>query len=130
MEFYQFEKQKEYNDVEVENDIKEKKRKTSEYYDLGKETEEEEKDTELTLFEKISVLDIVSLNSDKQIKNIVNLTVRERAKEKEKEKDKKKSKKLSINMFDMILDFSSVNDSKLFVNSFKTIINNYKAKQK
>ena len=130
MEFYQFEKQKEYNDVEVENDIKEKKRKTSEYYDLGKETEEEEKDTELTLFEKISVLDIVSLNSDKQFKNIVNLTIRERAKEKEKEKDKKKSKKLSINMFDMILDFSSVNDSKLFVNSFKTIINNYKAKQK
>ena len=130
LEFYQFEKQKEYNDLEVGNDIKEKKRKTSEYYDLGKETEEEEKDTELILFEKISALDIVSLNSDKQFKNIVNLTVRERAKEKEKEKDKKKLKRPSINMFDMILDFSSINDSKLFVNSFKTIINNYKAKQK
>ena len=128
LEFYQFEKQREYNDIEVGNDIKEKKRKTSEYYDLGKETEEEEKDTELVLFEKISALDVVSLNSDKQFKNIVNLTIREsiKDKEKEKEKDKKKLKKQqSINMFDMVLDFSSVNDSKLFVNClslFKLII--------
>ena len=133
LEFYQFEKQREYNDIEVGNDIKEKKRKTSEYYDLGKETEEEEKDTELVLFEKISALDIISLNSDKQFKNIVNLTIREsiKDKEKEKEKDKKKLKKQqSINMFDMVLDFSSVNDSKLFVNSFKAIISKFKAKQK
>ena len=104
-----------------------------EYYDLGKETEEEEKDTELVLFEKISALDIISLNSDKQFKNIVNLTIREsiKDKEKEKEKDKKKLKKQqSINMFDMVLDFSSVNDSKLFVNSFKAIISKFKAKQK
>ena len=30
----------------------------------------------------------------------------------------------------MVLDFSSVNDSKLFVNSFKAIISKFKAKQK
>ena len=128
MELYKFDTQKEYNDV-VTNDDKEKKRKKSEYYDLGKESNEE-KDTDLILFEKINVTDIISVNSNNKYKNIVNITVRERPKEKEKEKDKKKSKRPSINIFDIILDFSSANDSKQFINSFKKTINNFKEKHK
>ena len=128
MELYKFDTQKEYNDV-VTNDDKEKKRKKSEYYDLGKESNEE-KDTDLILFEKINVTDIISVNSNNKYKNIVNITVRERPKEKEKEKDKKKSKRPSINLFDIILDFSSANDSKQFINSFKKTINNFKEKHK
>lgn len=128
MELYKFDTQKEYNDV-VTNDDKEKKRKKSEYYDLGKESNEE-KDTDLILFEKINVTDITSVNSNNKYKNIVNITVRERPKEKEKEKDKKKSKRPSINLFDIILDFSSANDSKQFINSFKKTISNFKEKNK
>ena len=128
MELYKFDTQKEYNDV-VTNDDKEKKRKKSEYYDLGKESNEE-KDTDLILFEKINVTDITSVNSNNKYKNIVNITVRERPKEKEKDKDKKKSKRPSINLFDIILDFSSANDSKQFINSFKKTINNFKEKNK
>ena len=130
MELYQFERQKEYNDIEIGKDEKEKKRKTSEYYDLGKETTDEDKETELILFEKISVFDIISLNNDNKFKNIVNVSIREKIKDKEKEKDKKKTKRPSINIFDIILDFSSTNDSKLFINSFKKIISNYKSKKK
>lgn len=130
MEFYQFESQKHYNDIEVGNDIKEQKRKASEYYDLGKEINEEEKETELILFEKIYVYDIITLNIDNKFKNIVSLSVRERFKEKEKGKDKKMAKRLSINMFDLILDFSSGHDSKDFVNSFKKAITKYKTKPK
>ena len=130
MELYQFERQKEYNDIEIGKDEKEKKRKTSEYYDLGKETTDEDKETELILFEKISVFDIISLNNDNKFKNIVNVSIKEKIKDKEKEKDKKKTKRPSINIFDIILDFSSTNDSKLFINSFKKIISNYKSKKK
>ena len=127
MELYQFEKQKEYNDKEVGNDIMEKKKKVLEYYDLGKETNEE-KDTELTLFEKISIFDIISLNVDSKFKNIINISFRE--KEKDIDKDKKKTKRSSLNIYDIQIDFSSDNDSKLFINSFKKIISQYKAKKK
>ena len=130
MELYKFEKQKEYKDLEVNREDKEKKRKNSEYYDLGKEIEE--KDTELTLFDKFSVLDILSLDSDNKSKNILNMTVRERDKEKEKDKDKKKLKRPSVhfNTVSIILDFSCTNDAKLFMNCFKKIISDYKAKKK
>ena len=127
MELYQFEKQKEYNDKEVGNDIMEKKKKVLEYYDLGKEANEE-KDTELTLFEKISVFDIISLNGDSKFKNIINISFREI--EKEKDIDKKKTKRSSLNIYDIQIDFSSDNDSKIFINSFKKIISQYKAKKK
>ena len=105
---------------------KEKKRRQSEYYDLGKEVNEE-KEPELILFDKISALDIITLNSNNKSKNIVNIQVRE----KQKEKDKRKSlKRDSISVFDIILDFASTNDSKEFINSFKKVINEYKAKKK
>jgi hypothetical protein len=128
MELYKFEKYKEYKDLEVNREDKEKKRKNSEYYDLGKEIEE--KDTELTLFDKFSVLDILSLDSDNKSKNIMNMTVRERDKEKEKDKKKLKRPSLHFNTVSIALDFSCTNDAKLFMNCFKKIISDYKAKKK
>ena len=108
--------------------IKKKKKKQSEYYDLGKE-ENEEKEPELILFDKIPALDIVSLNSNNKSKNIVNIQVKDKGKD--KEKDKRKSlKRNSLNVFDIILDFASTNDSKEFINSFKKVITEYKAKKK
>ena len=114
MELYKFEKQKEYNDVDTGNEDKEKKRKNSEYYDLGKEVSEE-KETELILFEKFPVADIISLRSDSKSKNIVNISVRkQKEKEIEIEIEKKKGKRPSIHtdQINIVLDFSSVNDSK------------------
>ena len=129
MELYIFEKQKEYNDIGVTNDDKEKKRKQSEYYDLGKEASEEN-EPELILFDKISALDIITLNTHNKSKNIINIQVREKAKEKDKDKDKKLLKRNSISSFDIILDFSSINDTREFINSFKKIITEFKAKKK
>ena len=132
MELYRFEKQKEYNDVDTGNEDKEKKRKNSEYYDLGKEVSEE-KETELILFEKFPVADIISLRSDSKSKNIVNISVRkQKEKEIEIEIEKKKGKRPSIHtdQINIVLDFSSVNDSKLFINSFKKIIIEFKRKFK
>ena len=126
MEFYKFEKQRQYNDIAITNDDKEKKRRQSEYYDLGKEVNEE-KEPELILFDKISALDIITLNSNNKSKNIVNIQVREKPKEKDKRKSLKRD---SISVFDIILDFASTNDSKEFINSFKKVINEYKAKKK
>ena len=143
MEFYKFEKQRQYNDIGVTNDDKEKKRKQSEYYDLGKEANEE-KEPELILFDKISAFDIISLNSNNKSKNIVNIQVKEKDKDKDKRKSLRESlrdslreslkrdsvKRDSMNTFEIILDFASTNDSKEFINSFKQVITEYKAKKK
>ena len=74
----------------------------------------------------------MSLNSDTKSKNVVKINVRENMKEKEKEKDKDKKnmKRLSVNLFEIVLDFSSANDSKSFISSFKQIIKNCKSKNK
>ena len=135
LELYKFEKAKKYNDIEEGDDIKEKKKKTSEYYDLGKETNEEnDNDTYLTLIEKFSICDIIALNSDNHFNNIINMSVKyilkekEKEKEKDKDKDKKKQKRLSVNFFQITLDFSSVNDSKNFIFEFKKSIKNFRAK--
>ena len=135
LELYKFEKAKKYNDIEEGDDIKEKKKKTSEYYDLGKETNEEnDNDTYLTLIEKFSICDIIALNSDNHFNNIINMSVKdilkekEKEKEKDKDKDKKKQKRLSVNFFQITLDFSSVNDSKNFIYEFKKSIKNFRAK--
>ena len=122
MELYSFEKQKEYKDIEVGNDIKEKKRKKLEYYDLGKEIDEE-KDNDFILLNKFSVLDIISLNIKDKKPNIVIMSIRENIKDKNK-------KKSSDKIFEIILDFSSKNDSKIFFDSFKKTIDNYKKNRK
>ena len=120
MELYNIEKQKEYKDIEVGNDVKEKKRKLSEYYDLGKEIDEEK---DFILLNKFSVLDIVSLNIVDKKPNIVIMSIRENNNDKNKNNSSDK-------IFEIILDFSSKKDSKIFIDSFKNIITNYKKKMK
>ena len=120
MELYNIEKQKEYKDIEVGNDVKEKKRKLSEYYDLGKEIDEEK---DFILLNKFSVFDILSLNIVDKKPNIVIMSIRENINDKNKKKSSDKT-------FEIILDFSSKNDSKIFIDSFKDIINNYKKQMK
>ena len=129
IEIYKFDKQKQYIDFENTIMIMDKKRK-KEYYDLGKnETEEDmNKDLELTLLEKVSVVDIISINPQKS-NNIVNITIRD--------EDKKdsifslfKKKEDNFVTHSIVFDFSSNKDSKNFVQSFKSLITEYKKNRK
>ena len=142
IELHKFETQKEYKEIEMDNDIKEAKQKKLKYYDLGKETNED-KEPYLILFQKFSVTDIIELSQDDKLKNIVNIDIRDNAKNsKEKEKndnkkgkdtkikDKKNNKKLLKNSFKIILDFPSVNDSTNFNNDFKGMIKKLKENKK
>ena len=141
IELHKFETQKEYKDIQVDNDTKEAKQKKLKYYDLGKEACED-KEQYLILFEKFSVTDIITLNKDNKIKNIVNMEIRDNTNEKEKEKnnikkdkekkskDKNNKKIISINSFEIVLDFSSVNDSTNFSNDFNRMIKKFKENKK
>ena len=124
IEFFKFESKKEYRDLKVVNDIKEKKKKISQYYDLGKEEEEEDmnKETELSLFNKIFLNEVKSLTLDKKSRNIIHFMIAE-------SKDKN-AKKQDANNYEIILDFSSYNDSKIFFKCFKNAINDFKEKNK
>ena len=96
-----------------------------EYYDLGKEDDDMDKETELSLFDKKNVKEIKSLNMDKKFRNIIKIVVLEN-----KDKDKKKQEKQELNSYEIVLDFSSMNDSKNFAKCFKSAVNNYRLKIK
>ena len=139
IELHKFETPREYKDIEVDNDVKEAKQKKLKYYDLGKETIED-KEPYLILFERFSVTDIIQLNKDNKFKNIVNMDIRENSKEKDKndnKKDKDKKSKnnknakiLLMDTFEIVLDFSSLNDSTNFINDFNGMIKKIKENNK
>ena len=118
IEFFKFDTKKEYRETKVETNAKEKKKKISEYYDLGKEEEDMDNETELSLFAKIFIYEVKSLNIEKKSKNIVHCTIVEN-------KDKKKQ---DMNNYEIILDFSSINDSKTFFKCFKNAVKDFKNK--
>ena len=120
MEFFKFESKKEYRESMVDIDEQEKKKKISEYYDLGKEEEEMDNENELSLFDKVFINEVKSLHIDKKSKNIVRLTIIEN-------KDKKKQ---DLNNYEIVLDFSSINDSKNFFKCFKNAVKYFKEKNK
>ena len=126
IEVYKFDKKKQYIDFENTIMIMEKKQK-KEYYDMGINEEDTNKDLELTLLENVSVVDIISINPHKSA-NIVNVTIRDYEK-----KDsifgifKKKDNYITHTI---VFDFSSDKDSKNFVQSFKELISEYKKKRK
>ena len=122
IEFFKFESQKEYRELKIEKDIKEKKKKISEYYDLGKEEEDMDKETELVLFNKIFINEVKSLTQDQKSRNIIHFKIVEN-------KDKN-TKKQETNNYEIILDFSSINDSKTFFKCFKKAVNDFKEKNK
>ena len=112
IEFFKFESKKEYRELKIENDIKEKKKKISEYYDLGKEEEDDmNKETELALFNKIFINEVKSITMDKKSRNIIHIIIFEN-------KDKN-VKKQDSNNYEIIVDFSSINDAKSFFKCFK-----------
>ena len=119
MEFFKFESKKEYRESMVDIDEQEKKKKISEYYDLGKEEEEMDKN-EVSLFDKVFINEVKSLHIDKKSKNIVRLTIIGN-------KDKKKQ---DLNNYEIVLDFSSINDSKNFFKCFKNAVKYFKEKNK
>ena len=121
IEFFKFDSKKVYKEVKIKKDEKEEKKKKLEYYDLGKE--DEDKETELSLFDKKNINEVKSLNMDKKFRNIIKMVVLE-------SKDKKKQEKQESNSYEIVLDFSSINDSKNFAKCFKSTVNNFKEKNK
>ena len=121
IEFFKFETNKEYKELTIQNEIKEKKKKISEYYDLGKEDDDKNKEIELSLFDKIYITEVRSLIMGKKIKNVVTMIVQS--------KDKTNKSK-DFNIYEMVLDFSSINDSKQFFKCFKNTVNAFKSKKK
>ena len=105
------------------------KKQKKEYYDLGKdESEDTFKDLDLTLLEKVSIVDIISIKAQ-NANNIVNVSIRD--------KDIKdsifgifKKKENNFITHTIVFDFSSSKDSKNFVKSFKSLIDLYKEKIK
>ena len=130
IEIYKFDKKKQYNDFENTILINNKKQK-KEYYDFGNEEQDdnEEHDLELTLLEKVPVLDILSLNFRHNMKNVVECQIRGEVKKgKFFGLFKKGESKYEINT--IVFDFSSNNDAKIFVQSFKEMIKKYKETMK
>ena len=124
VDIYKFEQRKQYIDKQTdsyEEDIEQKK-KNWHYYDLGKETNENNRNIELTLFEEIKITYILGMKGESKNKNVMNIMVREDI------KDKKliKKKGISFNQFTIKIDFPSTNDSKNFVKSFKNMTAKYK----
>ena len=125
IEIYKFDQRKQYIDKQTdsyEEDIEQKKKNWN-YYDLGKEINENNKNIELTLLEEVKISNILGIKAESKNKNILNLTV------KEKIKDKKLIKKNgnNFNQFTIKIDFPSTNDSKNFINSFKKLTTKYKS---
>jgi hypothetical protein len=128
IEIYKFDKQKQYQDFENTIMIMNKKEKKK-YYDLGKDDNDLDEDLELTLLEKVSVVDVISINANHKSNNIVNVTIRN--------EDKKdglfglfKKKDNNVVNHTIVFDFSSSKDSKNFISSFKSLIQSYREKLK
>ena len=90
------------------------------YYGLG--IDDENKEVDLIELEEIGVQDVLKLNFDKKNKNIATFEIMNN--EIDDDKNKKKDKK--IENIILIIDFSSINDSKRFVHIFKDMTIAYK----
>ena len=126
IEIYKFDKRKQYNDFETTILIKNRKEK-KEYYDYGIEDDEEDnnKDLELTLLEKVPIFDILKITQNPKAKNIVTCEIRGESK-KEKILGLFKKKDNSYEIITIVFDFSSSKDAKNFILSFKEMIEKYK----
>ena len=91
------------------------------YYGLG--LNNEQKDLELILIDELKVNKILSLKVDKKIKNIIYFQIINEDTNKKNEKNKS----TEHNCFDIVIDFSSINDSKKFIDKFKDMTNKYKS---
>ena len=122
IEFFKFECEKDYKETNISDDYQEKNKTKLEYYDLGKEEDEMNKETELILMDRIFISEVKSLNLDKKNKNIIHIIIIDN-------KDKK-LKKHESNNYEIVLDFASDNVSKPFAKMFKSMVNDFKEKNK
>ena len=125
IEIYKFDNIKQYKDFENTLIIKNRKKKEK-YLDYGKKDEDLNKDLELTLLEKVYVLDILSINTDAKLKNVVICEIRG-----EKKKSGffglfKKNDEEQFETFNIIFDFSSRNEAREFILSFKDMMDQYR----
>ena len=121
IEIYKFESRKHYTDLlNIENDDIEKIKKVKDYYDLGKENDD---NIELTLIEQIKISDILGMKAETKNKNVLNINYRE-----EPSDDKKSNKKKAKNYVENIIkvDFPTNKDSKNFIKAFKNLADIYK----
>ena len=123
IEIYKFDKIKQYNDFEDTVLIRQKKEKQK-YYDYGK-NQENDSDLELTLLERVHVLDILKMLQNPKSKNLVTCEIRGE-KKKEKFLGLFKKKENTFEIVTIIFDFSSTKDARNFMVSFRDFVNKYR----
>ena len=124
IEIYKFDNIKQYKDFESTWMLKNRKQK-DEYYDYGKK-EELNKDLELTMLEKVYVLDMLSIRTDEKLKNVIICEIRGEKKKTRffsffKKKEEDEFEKLRI-----VFDFSSTGEAREFILSFKEMMDKYR----
>ena len=125
IEIYKFDNMKQYKDFENTLIISNKKKKEK-YYDFGQKDENLDKGLELTLLEKVFILDMLSINIDSKLNNVVTCQIRGEKKKAGflglfKKKDNDEFETLNI-----VFDFSSGGEAKEFILSFKEMMTQYR----
>ena len=125
IEIYKFDNMKQYKDFENTLIITNKKKKEK-YYDFGQKDENLDKGLELTLLEKVFILDMLSINIDSKLNNVVTCQIRGEKKKAGflglfKKKDNDEFETLNI-----VFDFSSGGEAKEFILSFKEMMTQYR----
>ena len=123
IEIYKFDNMKQYKDFENTLIIANKKKKEK-YYDYGQENLNN--GLELTLLEKVFILDMLSINIDSKLNNVVTCQIRGEKKKSGflglfKKKDDDEFETLNI-----VFDFSSGGEAKDFILSFKEMMTTYR----
>ena len=127
IDIYKFDNMKQYRDFENTLIIANKKQKEK-YYDYGQKNDNLIKGLELTLLEKVFVLDMLSINIDPKLNNVVSCQIRGEKKKpgflglfKKKNDDDDEFETLTI-----VFDFSSGGEAKEFILSFKEMMTKYR----
>ena len=89
--------------------------------------EDNKKNLELTLLEKISINNIISICLSPKNKNIVDITIKE---DKGENVLNKSDKNKNSGRYNIVIDFSSEKISKNFIITFKSLINLYKSSKR
>ena len=124
IEIYKFDKKRQYKDFENTFILKNRKKKEK-YYDYGKK-DELKKDLELTLLEKVFVLDMLSIKSDHKMKNVDICEIRGDKKKGGFLGFFKKNDEEEFETLKIVFDFSSDKEAKEFILSFKEMMDRYR----
>ena len=116
---------RQYKDFENTLIIKNRKKKDK-YYDYGKKEEDLNKDLELTLLEKVYVLDMLSINTDSKMKNVVICEIRGEKKKGGFFSFFKKNEEEEFETIKIVFDFSSKGEAREFILSFKEMMDKYR----